>query len=121
MSVFTETIVRADELVDRHAVLGALPVSELTEDEVTEYRAIHDLLLRFPEVKDVARNGETLIRDDYFVEYAKDLAAELGYVESPQPAQWPYTCVDWDRAAEELKQDYYSVTFDGKTYHYFAA
>ena len=33
-------------------------------------------------------------------------------------AKWPYTCVDWERAADELRQDYSSTEFDGKTYLY---
>ena len=29
---------------------------------------------------------------------------------------WPYSCIDWEQAAEELQQDYMSVEFDGVTY-----
>lgn len=30
--------------------------------------------------------------------------------------EWPLRHIDWDAAAEELKQDYTSVEFDGVTY-----
>jgi hypothetical protein len=49
-------------------------------------------------------DGETLIRDGYFEEYAQDLAEDLGINQS-----WPYSCIDWERAARELQYDYSSV------------
>ena len=60
------------------------------------------------------RYGATLIHEDYFEDYARDLAAEGDY--DMKNEQWPYTCIDWTQAAEELKQDYTSVDFDGETY-----
>lgn len=58
--------------------------------------------------------GETLIRDDYFGEYARQLADDLGLLKKDN--QWPYTCIDWEQAAEELQQDYTAVDYDGVTY-----
>lgn len=58
--------------------------------------------------------GATLIHEDYFEDYARDLAAEGDY--DMKNEQWPYTCIDWAKAAEELQQDYTSVDFDGETY-----
>ena len=29
---------------------------------------------------------------------------------------WPYRCIDWQQVADELRQDYTSVSFDGITY-----
>lgn len=60
------------------------------------------------------RYGATLIHEDYFEDYARDLAAEGDY--DMKNEQWPYTCIDWEKAAEELKQDYTSVDFGGETY-----
>ena len=60
------------------------------------------------------RYGATLIHEDYFEDYARDLAAEGDY--DMKNEQWPYTCIDWAKAAEELQQDYTSVDFDGETY-----
>ena len=59
------------------------------------------------------RHGAQLIRDSYFEQYARDTAEELYNV---RDASWPYTCIDWEKAAEELKQDYTSAEFDGVTY-----
>ncbi len=58
--------------------------------------------------------GESLIRDSYFTEYAQQLAEDIGAID--RNANWPNDCIDWDKAAEELQQDYTSVDFDGVTY-----
>jgi predicted S18 family serine protease len=60
--------------------------------------------------------GETLIRDSYFQEYAEQLADDLGYLDDDKANQWPFTCIDWERAARELQYDYTSVTFDDIDY-----
>lgn len=58
----------------------------------------------------------TLIHEDYFTQYAQELAEDCGMVGKND--KWPYTCIDWDAAAEELKHDYSTVEFDGSTYYY---
>lgn len=58
--------------------------------------------------------GETLIRDSYFEDYARQIADDVCDMTSAK--QWPFTCIDWAEAARELQQDYTSVDFDGKTY-----
>ena len=59
-------------------------------------------------------HGETLIRDSYFEEYARDLADDIGAVD--KDAGWPNSCIDWEKAADELRMDYFSVEFRGVTY-----
>lgn len=58
--------------------------------------------------------GETLIRDSYFEDYAQQLAEDIGAIN--EDAHWPNDCIDWERAADELKMDYMSVDFDGVDY-----
>ena len=58
--------------------------------------------------------GETLIRDSYFTDYAQELAEEV--CEMPSDIKWPYTCIDWEKAASELQYDYMQVNFDGVDY-----
>jgi hypothetical protein len=58
--------------------------------------------------------GETLIRDSYFTEYAEEEAYSLGFIN--REAIWPLNHIDWEAAAEELKNDYTSAEFDGVTY-----
>lgn len=83
-------------------------------DEGEEYRALKNLIDQCEGYGDW-RHGETLIRDDYFTEYAEDLASDIGDYD-PRNVRWPYTCLDWEKAADELKQDYMQVEFDGTTY-----
>lgn len=56
----------------------------------------------------------TLIDDVYFEDYAQELAEDCGMIQAD--AQWPYTCIDWERAARDLRMDYSSVEVDGRTY-----
>lgn len=59
-------------------------------------------------------SGETLIRDSYFEDYARELAEDIGAI--PDDAKWPCNCIDWEKAARELQMDYTSAEFDGVTY-----
>lgn len=89
------------------------PVDNLTEDDKEELMALLALQDEAEGYSDW-KYGAQLIRDSYFTEYAQNLAEELGYI---QPnVTWPYNCIDWDEAADELKVDYTSVEFDGVTY-----
>jgi antirestriction protein len=56
----------------------------------------------------------TMIAERDFVEYAQELAEDIGAV--PADLTWPMYCIDWERAARELRHDYTSVTFDGDDY-----
>ena len=58
--------------------------------------------------------GVTLIRDDYFTEYAQEFAEDIGNVQ--RSMSWPCNCIDWEKAADQLKQDYISIDFNGETY-----
>jgi hypothetical protein len=58
--------------------------------------------------------GETLVADDYFEQYAEELADDLGLL--PKEAAWPCSYIDWERAAEALKMDYISIEFGDVTY-----
>lgn len=46
------------------------------------------------------QDGAILIRDSYFEEYARGFAEELGM---DSESRWPYTCIDWEKAASELQ------------------
>jgi len=59
-------------------------------------------------------HGTSLIRDSYFREYAEEEAYDLGLVS--RYGRWPVDCIDWERAAEDLKVDYTEIDFDGVTY-----
>lgn len=83
-------------------------------DEAKELKALTDLAEQAEGYADDWKYGATLIRDSYFETYAQELAEELDLIK--RDAAWPYTCIDWERAARELQMDYTSVEFDGVTY-----
>lgn len=79
-------------------------------DELEALRSLRDEGEQSPDWN----HGETLIHDDYFTEYAQQLAEDIGAIDSDQG--WPGRCIDWEQAAKELQTDYFSVDFDGETY-----
>lgn len=47
-----------------------------------------------------------------FEEYARETAQGMhGNVDD-----WPFNCIDWERAADQLREDYKSTEFNGRTY-----
>lgn len=60
------------------------------------------------------RFGTTLILDEYFPEYARELAEDIGSV--GRNAGWPVDCIDWSEAADALKMDYTSLEVGHYTY-----
>jgi hypothetical protein len=61
-----------------------------------------------------ADNEPMMIAESDFVEYAQELAEDIGAID--RNAKWPLHHIDWAAAAEDLKQDYQEVEFDGDTY-----
>ena len=57
----------------------------------------------------------TLIPERDFKEYAMNYASE---VQSFDDNARPFTCIDWDQAADDLATDYQRVDFDGEEYLY---
>jgi hypothetical protein len=63
--------------------------------------------------------GVTFIAEEYFEDYARELAEEIGAI--PDDASWPARCIDWEWAAGELKMDYTSAELNGTTYYYLCS
>ena len=84
------------------------------DDDATELIALRALQDDAEGYSPDWRNGATLIRDSYFEDYARELADDIGAINAD--ATWPNSCIDWEKAADELKQDYTSVEYDGVTY-----
>ena len=64
-------------------------------------------------------HGEMLIHEDYFVEYTKELIEDCYDDINTTSDKWPYRHmeIDFEAAANELKQDYTAIDFDGQTYY----
>ena len=96
-------------------------IEELEDDEDLDA----DARVELAELRALAKQGEDLddwehglclVRDSYFKRYAQELAEDCDYINGDAGSRWPYTCIDWEQAAEELKQDYTSLEYDGVTY-----
>ena len=91
------------------------PIPQKTIDNLNNQ--IKDLNIKLKEIEsitDYVDINETLINDNYFEDYARDLADDIYGIKD----YWPFSCIDWEQAADELKSDYYSVEYDGETYWY---
>lgn len=82
----------------------------LTPDDSAELKELEALKDSLPEWE----CNETLIPEGEFVEYAQQLASDLGCMENAD--SWPSTHIDWDAAANDLKNDYYEIEYQGETY-----
>jgi antirestriction protein len=56
----------------------------------------------------------TMIADGYFVDYARELAEDIGAI-NPD-ASWPLSYIDWEAAADALRVDYVTVSYAGDDY-----
>lgn len=98
---------RRDELTD-------IDDRPLTDEEAEELREINVLA---DTIGSEFVHGVTLIPEYMFEAYAEELAEDI-YGAAVTAAHWPLNCIDWERAANELRYDYSSVDFDGETYLY---
>lgn len=105
-----------DDFPDSFAAIhGDFPLKDYrNSDEAVELYALEDLAEQAEGCADW-HHGETLIRDSYFEDYARELAEDIGTIN--KDAAWPACHIDWTAAADALKQDYTEVDFDGTTYY----
>src|ERR1019366_6195661 len=65
---------------------------------------------------DNMRDGIFFIARIDFVEYAKELADDIGAI--PAEVSWPNEHIEWQAAADALEQDYTEITIKGREYLY---
>jgi len=58
--------------------------------------------------------GVTLIHEDYFEEYTEELLIDCGYISKDFPS---WIEIDWEATANNVKQDYTEVEYQGETYY----
>ena len=117
MKLHTTEIDNSQDFIDSRDIIGRIEyleidIDELDDDEKQELETLKDLESQC-QCGDW-EYGATLINDDYFVEYAQDLAEDIGAID--RNANWPCNHIDWNAAADELKTDYFCVDFDGEEY-----
>src|SRR2546425_11935801 len=107
----SDDVIDSRDIIERIELLDGLDDrDELEASELAALKALEEESSGSPDWK----HGETLIRDSYFEDYTQQLAEDCGMLKDA--TSWPLTCIDWDEAADLLKQDYFSVEFDGVTY-----
>jgi hypothetical protein len=108
-------IIDLRDVISRRDDILATPEADRDDTDSEYLEAVIDLAAQLSTFETAADNEPVMILDSYFTEYAQQLAEDLGLVEDT--AEWPCCCIDWERAARELQQDYTTVTFGGHTYH----
>ena len=95
-------------------------LEDIEERDDDEQEELDNLIAFKDEVSDSEwDSGLQLIDEDYFEEYAQELAQDIGAI--GRDAQWPLNCIDWEQAAEELKGDYRTADYNGNTYYFRAS
>lgn len=117
----TREIRNIDDVIDSRDVIARIEElremsesAEWTTDDNDELTALEALAEQGEQYAPDWAYGETLIRDSYFQDYAEELAEDIGAVN--KNATWPNNFIDWEAAADALKQDYTDIEFDGVTY-----
>jgi hypothetical protein len=124
--LMTSEITNCDDILDSRDIAERIKEldaerEEMGFDEDEEPEAVHELEA-LEKLKKEGKEafgsewgyGVTLIRDEYFAEYAQELAEEIGAID--RDAHWPNDHINWEEAAEALQMDYTTIEFDGETY-----
>jgi antirestriction protein len=112
-----ELVERAEEIEAELELVEGEDGEEFDPLEPEERKALQEELTEIQEISGYVTdfyNGEALIPESEFEDYARQLAEDIGAINSE--ADWPSRCIDWEQAANELQQDYTSVEYQGTTY-----
>ncbi len=109
----------SQDVIDSRGIIERIKKLKGTKDEdereeLQKLKALNTSLKDNGFDNEVLEFGVTLISDDYFEDYAREFAKDIGAIS--RDTQWPATYIDWTAAAEALQQDYTEIDFDGATY-----
>ena len=107
-------VIDSRDVIARIEELEAMEAEEISADEKEELAALKAFAEEGEKYAPDWKYGEAIIRYSYFETYAQELADDCGMI--PDGLAWPCTCIDWERAARELQQDYTQIDFDGVAY-----
>ena len=94
----------------------------MDEEEIQDWKYVWSEEIEHIEEIDSIENevsefndGTTLIDESDMEEYVKDLLEELGYIPKDFPS---WIEIDWSSTADNVRQDYSEVTYQGTEYFY---
>jgi len=115
---FNAEVFDSRDVIDRIEYLesiGGDALMDLDADERDEWTKLKAIADEGESAAEDWEYGETFIAEWHFVDYAQELAEDIGAIDPN--AGWPLTCINWERAARELKYDYNSIEVNGTTYY----
>lgn len=107
-------IFSSEEVIDRIAYLEGIEVIDREPEDQEELDRLYEFAEEAKGYVPDWEYGETFISDDYFEDYARELAEDIGAIDPN--ASWPLNHIDWEAAADGLKMDYTSFEYEGMTY-----
>lgn len=93
---------------------GSPTLTDAIRELCDEYRILKELEDDAKGYASDWESGETLIRDSYWVEYCEELCKDIGDLPKEIPS---YIEIDWEKTAENIKQDYTELNWDGVAYY----
>lgn len=117
-----DVIARTDELQSEYDDLKAerydlqtatRDLADWENDYADELKSLTDLQEQAEGYVPDWRYGATLIRESYFTEYIMEMLADIGDLPRHLPH---YLVIDEEATANNIKDDYTEVEFDGVTY-----
>ncbi len=110
------------DVIDSRDIIARIEELEGIENQGSEEAQELAILLKVQEqAEDCAdyQYGEVLIRESYFTDYIKELiddCYELPKEFNSGAWPWRHMTLDYESAADEAKDDYTHIDFDGVTY-----
>ena len=125
----TEAETQLNNAVGAEEIAAANNAVALAQDDLDNFDVYDDQGVELTKLKEFAEevesqgvtteweDGAYFIRDSYFTEHAQEEAESCCEMPpSNQGINWPYCCIDWEKAADMLKMDYSCIEFDGIDY-----
>lgn len=115
-----ERIAHLNERIDRYGdMFTASEMAHVRLERLVLHTLLEELAEHFPPTKwmDVRTDtncGVSGFAEHYAVEYAEEYAYDTGAVERDS---WIESFIDWEKAADSLKEDYMEVEILGSTFY----
>ena len=111
-------ITNSDDYIDSRDIERRIRFLEVDEEALDAMEAME--LSALKDLRDEAEGYSadwmyeaSLIRDSEIENYMDEFVQDVYGVDT---SQWPFCCIDWDKARWEFLMDYTEVDFDGVSY-----